>query len=780
MKKIIALFIGLLCSVLLIAPLSYGYEESHWTLEADGFQYYNQDIVFDSTNGMNYAFHELSPWGVYSELWIQYDQYNDGLWTFIPADTLGTYYLNGNVKNVSNGMMTYDVAINDIVLAVNETTGTDSAPVVYDIQVRVRFDEDASLSDPEPAANRGGVWRVADENRVYVHMRYGEGSSEEWSMIETATATETLDPDVGTYAQAQVREHFTPVWSDRDYDPNNLTSLSFPNADNLYEQTVTMPLNYDYEFYIEIMYHESNNNIVVLDQFERMEMGYIDTVTVELSSGIRNGVPVNAVRILSDGWLLYDSGDVILDGYDEETGAASWVENRHEVPRISMYWERQTYTNDPIDVTNSELSDPWSQLPSTTGRPSNPSGDWGYISGFHFNPTNHTVNFTVSYMGEHFSVLPFTVTADDYTFLSEAKQIKYYTSLQGDRILYINFHEDESTLLLANSSFEDVTEWRGEALWNLTQNDVHVTNAVTYYAYIPEIDQDGNVYAYFYMPNIDVDDLISVTSVLTYRYWNHASWDVLGLFDMEPGETTSMTVTSTKGESSSVNPTWVESTYQSVGIATPLLAMATAAAFVPVYGWAVAAAGIILTGVLYAADNLEWFAYDVDQIEHVIPSPNLTDDINTYIRTKPNAQDFNPGTDELYKLHLATLQDGDRVEIIEDMSDAIQIVWESNGSIFVANEPYIKGDFMGPGTETPPDVEGIAWLGLIPILVSGGVALLIIVTGVFKAGVMTRSGVKLSRFIPLVILAVIIGLLLYFSIDYVMNNIGFVWIQLRQ
>ena len=306
---------------------------------------------------------------------------------------------------------------------------------------------------------------------------------------------------------------------------------------------------------------------------------------------------------------------------------------------------------------------------------------------------------------------PFTVSADT-DFLRDAKKIFYYSDPEtNDRILYVNFSDDQSTFLLKNASLEDVTIWKGEALWNLSKNEVHVTQAKTVYNYIPEVGDDGAVYSYFYMPDVPIDNLISVTANLVYQYYDDG---FLGIGDPKPREVESIIVTATKGETSSVNPTWVETTYRGMYIGAAITAGVMATGWVPVYGWAVAGAFLLAGAFFETADTYEWFAQDVNQIERVIPGITLTNEINTYIREKSENDSFNPSTDMLYKLHLATLNDGDSVQVLGDLSNVTQVVWETDGEVFVLSEDFIDDPgWGGSGTEPPVTDDGFdfgAWL----------------------------------------------------------------------
>ncbi len=383
---------------------------------------------------------------------------------------------------------------------------------------------------------------------------------------------------------------------------------------------------------------------------------------------------------------------------------------------VKMYWEQVEVAEEIDPGTSVEIGEePWIALPETSGSPVNPLGEWGTVTDIEV--VNQNISFNIDYLSTTYPVSSFTVEGD-LDFINKANDILYYTDPNtGDRILYFNFGETMDSAILAGRTFSDVEVWKGEALWNLTRNEIKVTDVQTVYNYIPEADEDGNVYSYFYMPDVPMDDLISVSAVLAYRYWDDGflPWN-----ELEPGEIQYKNVAAVRGEITSVNPTWVEDTYTTAYLAGGFTTgvMIAASSVIPVYGWIVPIACFVTAGVLTVGDINEWFAYDVEQITHVIPSASLANEINTYISETSESDQFTVDTDKLYKLHLATLTEGDEVEIMSELSNVTQVVWETDGVIYVLNEENIEDFWFGPGTLEPIDTAGnedleiIMWVGV--------------------------------------------------------------------
>ena len=576
--------------------------------------------------------------------------------------------------------------------------------------------ETSASEQLEPAANAGGLWHEVDGNRAYIHMRYTVGET----VRETGDYTNDNLPE-------QEDEHYTVIEGGKEED------FLFPN--NGPGKTATIynpdPALYD-RFVIEII---TNYQVV---SGPNPEHKTIFTKDNQLTSEITINLNDWADRPLQGPELFYNYDysymNILVDRQQvlttrnvnqevsEATGLTvnpNWLDVFSSFG-LRMYWEKET----TADTTNP--ANGWDTLPLTNGNPETPLQDWGIISDF--TESNNNVSFNVNYKGTVYPVQTF-LASGDLSFIEKANDILYYTDPDTeDRILYFNFGQTLDSAILTAISFNDVTEWKGEALWNLTQNEIKVTDTKKVYNYIPEVDQDGNVYSYFYMPDVPIESLVSVSAVLAYRYWDDG---FLNIGQLEPGETQYKTVAAVRGEYSSVNPVWVEKTYQTSYITGGIVAAGTIAGIVPGYGWGISAAAFLVGGALHISDVNEFFAYDVEQIQHVIPDVALATEINTYIGDQYSGDTFTADTDKLYKLHLATLQGADAVQVLGDLSKVTQVVWETEGTIYVINDPDIEDiDFSGPGTTIPPEMPGNADLEKYLLYIAGGFGIYIIISSI--------------------------------------------------
>ena len=558
----------------------------------------------------------------------------------------------------------------------------------------------ATIFQSEPAANAGGLWHVEDGNRAYVNMRYTLGSI----VYETGTSSNDTFPewDLSQYVK----------WY------GNSEELSFPNSTNTNQATISNPNPSIYtKFVVEIVSH--------------LEAPAAEQITVQTYDSVVSNVVIDLHGYRETG-IIGDWSYITMtvDG-EEILSSRALDENPNKDDLffgVRMYWE-ESETAAVIDPGDTTITgNLWEALPETSGSPVNPVGDWGTVTDI--SVTNQSIAFNVNYLGTTYPVSDFTVEGD-LDFINKSNDVLYYTDpTSGDRILYFNFGETLNSAILAGRTFSDVDVWKGEALWNLTLNQIKVTDVLTVYNYIPEVDEDGNIYSYFYMPDVPMEDLISVSAVLAYRYYDDG---FLNLGDLEPGEIQYKSVAAVKGETSSVNPTWVETAYTTAYIAGALATVGVISGVVaPIYGLPITAACFITAGVLTAADINEWFAYDIEQIQHVIPNASLVNEINTYIAEQNGSDQFTVDTDKLYKLHLATLQEGDEVQIMDELSNVTQVVWESDGQIYVVNDENILDvAWGGPGTLEPVELPGNSDLEQIVYIAAACVAVYIGVT-VFK------------------------------------------------
>lgn len=646
---------------------------SMWIEDPDGYYYYNLETLnsdgsYQSINVNDYdtlQFHTGYNWGnlpndFYSSvtLWISTEEKN--------------YILN---LRLFAGHLFDDYSFEYVSLE-----ELRAAKVLRNKDIQSNPDESYIT---EPPVNEVGMWHQKIENRTYINIRYIAADD---SVIQTSNTLEYYTD-------------FTKPINDEAFS-NQTSMLSINNPDpteyeKLFIEYYAVPAG-GYEATLERIELDNNINKIEL---ELLVIGQVNdgTNTITLY-GFKIHVDNVTKLLIYPGGTMYDNPDTpYLD-----------VGQIH----LRMYYESYS-VEEPIDPSDPETN-VWESLPTTTGSPKNPSGDWGYVNDLVFNNVNKTISFKVTYKGNIYPVLPFTLEGNT-EFLSKVKKTLYYTDFDtGDRILYMSFGEDESNLLLYNTNLSDVTVWKGEALWNLTKNDVQVTDTLLVYSYIAEI-KNNEVYSYFYMPDVPIDNLISVTTNYSYTNWSNP---IFG--SPKAGPIKTVTTTVVQNESSYADRLWVANTYKGAYISgaalTTILTAATIfGAKVPVYGWAISAGAFVIGGILQIADSNDFFVKEISQIQHVIPDQRLTSEINQYIASKNGTSFFDPKDDKLYRLYLGQTE-GKNVQVIDNSFQTTQIVWETNGQMYVANEGNITQiPPGGPGTEPPSNItpDNTNWVELI-------------------------------------------------------------------
>lgn len=587
----------------------------------------------------------------------------------------------------------------------------------------------------DPGVNSGGLWHVEEGNRIYVHMRYTIGS----------TPIETGNFPAGVSDSLILADPYANDFSEYDYThytyfPSSQASdFAFPNSDDLNQAILSNPDPSVYTtFKVEIISKMTDEERDLTDPPTYMEIASYNTAINEIDMDLFNKSQMNYCDLeFSFMNLNVDDVQVLSSRQLTEGGAAYCTEQLPEygpyampLPEanpnyddlsfgVRMYWEKDTTSSTVIDPGNDVTS--WNELPETTGSPTTPSGDWGTVDNINF--SGQQVSFDITYQGVTHEISEFTVFGD-LDFMENDHDVQYYTdSITGDRILYFNFGHTEASRILNAQSITDVDDWEGEALWNLTENEIKVTDKMDVYNYIQEPDEDGNIYSYFYMPDVPMDDLISVSAVLAYQYWDDG---FLGWGDLEPGDVQYKPVTAVRGETTSVNPSWVENQYKNslAAASVTTIVMIAGSSIIPGVGWVVPMAFFAAGGSLALANSQEWFAYDVEQIEHVIPSIALANEINYYIEEASGNHSFNVDTDRLYKLHLATLDTShDDIQIERNLSNITQVVWETEGEIYVVDEEFINDTWVGPGLEPPAEDGGNSDI-MYMVYGAGGIAAL--------------------------------------------------------
>lgn len=544
-----------------------------------------------------------------------------------------------------------------------------------------------------------GLWHVQEDNRVYIHKRV------------KVTDYNNFYTDIlqGGY---EVPSNDTPnydIESDSDHYLNfGIIHMHYANGSTLNRITNPDPEKYK-RFYVEMKTSDGLDRVV-------FEAENANNIFWSLNSkfwspsgqliGGRSFDPYLGIRIYQDSFDFSDElGRVDQSEFSLVYGSAGKNQAVNTVTySVRMYWESAEVV-DPGEPSP-ENPTPWlTNLPNMTeGNPQNIDGQWGNVTGFNYNSTTKLFNADVIYDGKSYPIIDAHVLSDDDSFLQRTKKAYYFTQ-DGQKFLYLNFSNITTSFMLKNH-FEELDGWEGHAVWNLTTGKVNVMEQLKVFQYL-KFTNDNELMAYFYIIDTPVDDLISVTSNVAYREWK-PTW--FGLGPKEPGPIQNKIITASAGETNSIRPSWVKPMYQtSYFVAASSLVISGYALVkggVPWFGLGVAAVGLITGGLLQYADDNEWLNYDIAQIQKLAPNQQIRSEMseayfNAYGETLPSTVG-----QSLYRLSYGQFEQND-LQIIKEKSDIITIVFETDGITHTYQKEQIDGEWTGPATEEPENIDGI-------------------------------------------------------------------------
>ena len=223
-------------------------------------------------------------------------------------------------------------------------------------------------------------------------------------------------------------------------------------------------------------------------------------------------------------------------------------------------------------------------LPDTTGNMIDEIDEaMGYLSIESINESTRAVEFLVLYNSIAYEI---TLYLEDISFLADVDHGFYYT-YEEEQFFYFSYSSFD---IFTDSTYteEKGIDWKGFTIWNLTTDQVSQINKVFVLTHLVE-DANHDVYAYFYTPNVIMDELISVTVSFRYRFekifGGYTAWEYPDPIILEKDATTASLTT------------WETSLYAGSAAAVSALAALTIVA-VPVIWPALVVSGIAV-GIIY-------------------------------------------------------------------------------------------------------------------------------------------------------------------------------------
>lgn len=344
-----------------------------------------------------------------------------------------------------------------------------------------------------------------------------------------------------------------------------------------------------------------------------------------------------------------------------------------------------------VQVTNVDV--PIANLPTTTGNPIEQTGQYGSVF-FTVDTITHNVAMTINYNGIAYQLADRVI--EDITFLENVESSYYYTK---DNSRYIVLFYDDSDFLASNNAAK---KWNGFATWNLTTNEIVVTNRAWILTYVT-MDAQRNAYAYYYMPEIPVEDLLSVSLIFSHRY---GTKNISTFWTQQYGAWENISLTLNKDEQTySENlPNWLIQLYMESYISTAAT-IALAATNNPF------ALPMLLSGSMTLAKAIDgtidyYRTGGIDQITQAIPDTNLRAKIEQHYSELAGQQvTLNLATNKLFKLYIGKFDKAGTnvVEFDNESFKYTEVSWVSHGTVYELSGEHINDQWSLDEALDAPD-----------------------------------------------------------------------------
>lgn len=347
-----------------------------------------------------------------------------------------------------------------------------------------------------------------------------------------------------------------------------------------------------------------------------------------------------------------------------------------------------------VQVTNVDV--PIANLPTTTGNPIEQTGQYGSVF-FTVDTITHNVAMTINYNGVAYQLADRVI--EDITFLENVEKTYYYTK---DNSRYIVLFYDDSDFLASNNAAK---KWNGFATWNLTTNEIIVTNRAWILTYVT-MDEQRNAYAYYYMPEIPVEDLLSVSLIFSHRY---GTKNISTFWTQQYGAWENISLTLNKDEQTySENlPNWLIQLYMEAYISTAAT-IALAATNNPF------ALPMLLSGSMTLAKAIDgtidyYRTGGIDQITQAIPDTNLRAKIEQhYSELAGQPVTLNLATNKLFKLYIGKFDKAGTnvVEFDNESFKYTEVSWVSHGTVYTLSGEHINDQWsLDEALEAPDEFD---------------------------------------------------------------------------
>jgi hypothetical protein len=359
-------------------------------------------------------------------------------------------------------------------------------------------------------------------------------------------------------------------------------------------------------------------------------------------------------------------------------------------------------------------------LPETLGNPFESSSLYypgvDYYGDVEFSYINGDVTFFITYQGYYVYTIPDVVLPSD-DFLSNVSATYYYT-VDTERFIYFAYDEDDD-FLLTDTDLESKV-WKGYSIWNLTTNEVSTTQRMWILTYIEVIDNVAN--AYTVIPDIPMDDLLSVSLTFTYRL---GKYGLSTFFRQEYTDWQNSALVLQKGVEAieEAYPQWVYDTWMYSGGAIVVAGILSAIPGVRLVTIPVLLAGGVALNVANAGALADLVTNNIDQIQKITyPSSTLVNTLNDHFSTETGVEVDVTG-ENIYKLAIGDFSGVDVNYVDFDTSNFkyTEIVWTTDGTIYSLSEDYIDNvvvvdeDYDASRPDESPEVNIMSMI-MMPLI----------------------------------------------------------------
>lgn len=344
-----------------------------------------------------------------------------------------------------------------------------------------------------------------------------------------------------------------------------------------------------------------------------------------------------------------------------------------------------------VDVTYTSSQATIADLPITAGNPYQ-TGLTGEVFAWEYQELGNQFVATIRYYNDYMLTVP-NVGFSDPSFLNKVDTIDYYT-VDGEKFLQFNFIDNENVLLTGSGQFAQ--QWNGFALWNLTTNEFIQYNRALALTYI-EVTETREVYAYLYLPNIPIDDILAVAGHYNYRYGyknvfgtqKYYDWQT-AYFALEKDQTTY----GSQGVFEGTLPQW---SYDAAAYSLAALTVGSILSMVPglqVIGVPLlfASAALMISAGVDAIDHV--LTGKIDEIQTITPSTALRTTLNEHYTKAAGSLTVLPSQAKVHKLFTGLFtQVG--TNVVEPNADTLvytEITWVTAGQVYTLDEKLIDSE----------------------------------------------------------------------------------------